>query len=159
VWKSTNFCQSWVSVFDNQNTSSIGALAIDPSNPNVVYCGTGENNSLRSYYPGTGIYKSTNAGANWTFIGLQNSYSFGNIAINPTNTQIIYAAVVGSTRRKNTERGVYKSTNGGLNWSQSLYIADSVGAIDVALTANPNKLFAAMWERQRGKIILNTADR
>lgn len=150
VWKSTNFCSSWVSVFDNQNTSSIGALAIDPVNPNIIYCGTGESNSLRSYYPGTGIYKSTDAGATWSFSGLANTYSFGNIVVNPVNTQIIYAAAVGSTRRKNIERGLYKSTNGGSTWFQSLYVADSVGAIDVVLDpSNPDKVFAAMWERQR----------
>lgn len=150
IWKTTNFCQSWVSVFDNQNTSSIGALAIDPTNANVVYCGTGESNSLRSYYPGTGMYKSTDAGSTWSSIGLDNTYSFGNVVVNPLNTQIIYAAAVGSTRRKNTERGIYKSINGGISWVQSLYIADSVGAIDVIIDPiNPNKLFAAMWERQR----------
>jgi hypothetical protein len=150
LWKSTNFCGSWVSVFDNQNTSSIGAIAIDITNPNVIYCGTGESNSLRSYYPGTGMYKSTDAGATWSFIGLGNTYSFGNIVINPSNPQIVYAAAVGSTRRKNTERGIYKSTNGGSTWTQSLFTADSVGAIDVVLdVSNPNKLFAAMWERQR----------
>ena len=150
VWKSTNFCQNWVSVFDNENTSSIGALAIDPSNPEVIYCGTGEANSLRSYYPGTGMFKSTNGGNSWTNIGLVNSYSFGNIVINPLNTQEVYAAAVGSLRRKNDERGIYKTTNGGLNWTQTLYIADSVGAIDVIIDPNnPSKLFAAMWERQR----------
>ena len=150
VWKSTNFCQSWVSVFDNENTSSIGALSIDPSNPEVIYCGTGEANSLRSYYPGTGMFKSTNGGNTWVNIGLVSSYSFGNIAINPSNTQEVYAAAVGSLRRKNDERGIYKTTNGGLNWTQSLYIADSVGAIDVIIDPNnPSKLFAAMWERQR----------
>ncbi|MCI0473405.1 MAG: hypothetical protein L0Y76_07470, partial [Ignavibacteria bacterium] len=85
VWKSTNFCQSWTSVFDNQNTSSIGALAINLLNPNIIYCGTGEPNSLRSYYPGTGLYKSTNGGANWTSAGLQNTYAIGNISINPAN--------------------------------------------------------------------------
>jgi hypothetical protein len=150
LWKSTNFCATWTSVFDNQNTSSIGAIAIDPVNPNIIYCGTGESNSLRSYYPGTGMYKSTDAGATWTFIGLGNSYSFGNIVIHPSSPQIVYAAAVGSTRRKTTERGIYKSTNGGTNWTQALYIADSVGAIDVVMdVSNPNKLFAAMWERQR----------
>jgi photosystem II stability/assembly factor-like uncharacterized protein len=150
MWKSTNFCQSWVSVFDNQNTSSIGALAIDPSNPEVIYCGTGEANSLRSYYPGTGMFKSTNGGSTWVNTGLVNTYSFGNIVINPSNTQEVYAAAVGSLRRKNPERGIYKSINGGLNWTQSLYIADSVGAIDVIMVpGSPNKLFAAMWERQR----------
>lgn len=150
LWKSTNFCGSWISVFDNQNTSSIGAIAIDIANPNVIYCGTGESNSLRSYYPGTGMYKSTDGGTTWTFIGLENTYSIGSIAINLTNPQIVYVAAVGSTRRKNTDRGIYKSTNGGSTWSQSLYVADSVGAIDVVLDiTNTNKLFAAMWERQR----------
>jgi photosystem II stability/assembly factor-like uncharacterized protein len=150
LWKSTNFCQSWVSIFDGQNTSSIGAFAVDPGNSNILYCGTGEANSLRSYYPGTGIYKSTNGGANWVNIGLAGSYSIGNISIDPLNTQVIYAASVGSLRRKNTERGVYKSTNGGTSWVQSLFIADSVGAIDVVVDpVNPNRVFAAMWERQR----------
>jgi photosystem II stability/assembly factor-like uncharacterized protein len=150
VWKSTNFCQSWVSVFDNQNTSSIGALAIDPSNPETIYCGTGEANALRSYYPGTGMFKSTNGGTTWTFIGLPNSYCFGDIAINPLNTQELYAAAVGSLRHKNPERGLYKSTNGGLNWTLSLFFSDSVGATDVVLDPNtPSKVFCAMWERQR----------
>ncbi len=150
VWKSTNFCASWVSIFDNQNTSSIGALAIDPSNPSIIYCGTGEDNSLRSYYPGTGIYKSTDAGNTWQLIGLPNSFSIGRVVINPSNTQEVYAAAVGALRRTNNERGVYKSTNGGLNWNRVLFVADSVGAIDVILDpTNPSKVFAAMWERLR----------
>ena len=150
VWKSTNFCQSWTSVFNNQNTSSIGALAIDPLNGNVIYCGTGEANSLRSYYPGTGIYKSTDGGATWIFSGLDSSYCFGNIAIDPVNPQIIYAAALGSTRRKTDQRGVYRSSNGGTSWERKLYIADSVGAIDVVIDpSNPSKVIAAMWERQR----------
>ncbi|MFC2092398.1 T9SS type A sorting domain-containing protein [Bacteroidota bacterium] len=150
VWKSTNFCQSWISVFDEQNTSSIGALAIDPQNPETIYCGTGEANSLRSYYPGTGIYKSTNEGNNWTFLGLDSSYSIGNISVNPLNPSEIYVAAVGSLRRKNDQRGVYKSTNSGANWLRSLYIADSVGAIDVAIDpGNPSKVISALWERQR----------
>ncbi|MBK8549750.1 MAG: hypothetical protein IPL53_01310 [Ignavibacteria bacterium] len=150
MWKSTNFCQSWTSIFDDQNTSSIGALAIDPLNPEIIYCGTGESNSLRSYYPGTGIYKSTNGGADWVFIGLDSSYSIGNISINPANTQEIYAAAGGWTRRKNEQRGIYKSTDGGFNWSKKLYHSDSVGAVDVVIDPNnPAKVFAAMWERQR----------
>ncbi len=150
VWKSTNFCQSWVSVFDNQNTSSIGWLAINPLNPQEIYCGTGESNSLRSYYPGTGMYKSTDGGNSWQSIGLTNSYSIGRVVINPSDPQIVYAAALGSLRRRTTERGIYKTTNGGLNWNQMLYVADSVGAIDVILDpTNPNKVFAAMWERLR----------
>jgi len=150
VWKSTNFCQTWVSVFDNQNTSSIGAVAIDPVNPEIIYCGTGEPNSLRSYYPGTGIYKSVNGGINWTFTGLDSSFSTGNIAINPTNPQEIYVAAGGWTRRKNSQRGIYKTTDGGSSWIKSLYLSDSVAAIDVVIDPNNNsKVFAAMWERER----------
>ncbi|MDQ3020224.1 MAG: T9SS type A sorting domain-containing protein [Bacteroidota bacterium] len=150
AWKSTNFCQSLVSIFDNQNTSSIGAIAIDPINPEIIYCGTGEANSLRSYYPGTGIYKSTNGGSNWAFIGLDSSYTIGNIAINPTNSQEIFVASGGWTRRKNLQRGIYKSINGGLNWTRKFFISDSVSAIDVAIDPNnTTKIFAAMWERQR----------
>lgn len=150
VWKSTNFCQSWSSVFDNQNTSSIGALAIDHVNPEIIYCGTGESNSLRSYYPGTGIYKSTNGGSSWTFLGLDSSFTIGNIAINPSNTLELYVAAGGWTRRKNNQRGIYKSTDGGLNWQRKLFMSDSVAAIDVKIDpGNSSKIFAAMWERQR----------
>ncbi|MBP9191679.1 MAG: hypothetical protein KBF96_03930, partial [Ignavibacteria bacterium] len=150
LWKSTDFCQNWSSVFDEQNTSSIGAVAIDPVNPETIYCGTGESNSLRSYYPGTGIYKSTNGGTNWIFSGLDSSYTIGNISINPLNNQEIYAAAGGWTRRKNSQRGIYKSNDGGLTWQKRLYLSDSVGAIDVKVDPqNPSKVFAAMWERQR----------
>jgi len=150
LWKSTNFCQSWTSIFDEQNTSSIGTVAIDPVNPEIIYCGTGESNSLRSYYPGTGIYKSVNGGLNWTFIGLDSSYTIGNISINPNNTQEIFAAAGGWTRRKNPQRGIYRSTDGGSSWSKKLYLSDSVGAVDVVIDPNNTaKIFAAMWERQR----------
>ncbi|HMS65361.1 MAG TPA: T9SS type A sorting domain-containing protein [Ignavibacteria bacterium] len=150
VWKSTNFCQTWTSVFDGQNTSSIGSIVIDPANPETIYCGTGEANSLRSYYPGTGIYKSVNGGSSWTHTGLDSSYSIGNIAINSSNTQEIFVAASGWTRRKNSERGIYKSSDGGLSWTKKLYLSDSVGAIDVAIDpSNNTKVFAAMWEKQR----------
>jgi len=150
LWKSTDFCQSWVSVFDGQNTSSIGAVAIDPVNPDIIYCGTGESNSLRSYYPGTGVFKSTDGGSSWNFIGLDSSFSIGNISVNPQNTQEVYAAAGGWTRRKNEQRGIYKSINGGQSWQRSLYLSDSVGAIDVSVDpSNPSKVYAAMWERQR----------
>ncbi len=150
VFKSTNYCQTYQSIFDDQNTTSIGDIAIDPINSNIIYCGTGEANSLRSYYPGTGMYKSTDAGSSWTFIGLAESNSIGRIAINPLNTQEIYAAALGALRKKNDERGLYKSTNGGLTWNNILYIADSVGVVDVVLDpSDPQKVFAAAWERFR----------
>lgn len=150
IWKSTNNCQTWISIFDNQNTSSIGALAFNPQNPEIIYCGTGEANSLRSHYAGTGVYKSTNGGLNWQFIGLQNSYNIGNIAVNSSNPQEVYVAVLGAARKKNQDRGVYKTSDGGQTWELSFHIADSVGAVDVAIDPfNPSKVFAAMWERQR----------
>jgi len=150
VWKSTNFCQTWSSIFDNQNTSSIGSLVIDPVNPEVLYCGTGEANSLRSHYSGTGIFKSTNGGNNWTFKGLPNSYNIGRISINPLNTSEIFAAVLGAGRKKSPERGLYKSTDSGNSWHLSLFIADSVGAVDVVINSqNPNIVYTAMWERLR----------
>ncbi len=150
IWKSTNFCQTWVSMFDNQNTSSIGAIVINPSNPNILYAGTGEANSSRSTYSGTGVYKSTDAGITWNFSGLDSSFYIGRLAINPSNTQELYCAVMGYLRRKDQQRGVYKTTNGGVSWSQSLFVADSVGAIDVAIDpTTPSRVFAAMWERTR----------
>lgn len=150
LWKSTDFCQTWNSVFDNQNTSSIGAVAIDHLNPEIIYCGTGEANSLRSYYAGTGLYKSTDGGNSWTMIGLDSSYCIGNIAVNPVNSQEIFVAAGGWTRRNNDQRGIYRSTNGGTSWVRSFFIADSVSAIDVAIDpSNPSKIFAAMWERVR----------
>jgi photosystem II stability/assembly factor-like uncharacterized protein len=150
VWKSTNFCATWISLFDNQNTSSVGSLAIDPVNPDIIYVGTGEANSLRSYYPGTGVFKSTNAGTTWFNIGLTESYSIGQIAVNPMNPQELYVAAVGSLRKPTPQRGVYKSTDGGATWAQSLFIADSVGAIDVLLDpVNPTRVYAAMWDRMR----------
>jgi photosystem II stability/assembly factor-like uncharacterized protein len=150
VWKSTDFCRTWTSVFDNQSTSSIGDLAIDPQNPAVLYAGTGEQNSLRSYYPGTGVYKSTDGGASWNLAGLDSSYSIGRIAINPMNPAELYVAAMGSLRRPTQQRGVYKSTDAGATWARVLFVADSVGAIDVVLDpSNPAKVFAAMWERTR----------
>jgi photosystem II stability/assembly factor-like uncharacterized protein len=150
VWKSTNFCQTWISIFDNMNTSSIGSVTFDPSNGNIIYVGTGESNSLRSYYPGTGIYKSTNGGSSWTFLGLADSYSISNIVISPLNTQEVYLSALGALRHPSNERGIYKSVNGGLNWTRVLFISDSVGFIDIVIDPlNPSKLLAASWERTR----------
>jgi photosystem II stability/assembly factor-like uncharacterized protein len=150
VWKSTDFCASWTGLFDNMNTQSIGSLAIDPKHPEVVYCGTGEANSLRSAYPGAGLYKSTDGGQSWTLSGLSASYSIAAIAINPQNTSELYAAVLGAQRKNTPERGVYKSTDAGASWSQSLYISDSCGAVDVVIDQqHPNRVFAGTWERTR----------
>ena len=147
LWKSTNFCQTYTPVFDNTNTTSIGDVAIDPVNPNIIYCGTGEANSLRSYYPGTGIYKSIDAGMTWNYSGLGESNSIGRIAINPFNTNEIYVAALGALRKKNDQRGLFKSTDGGITWNNIIYLGDSVGVVDVVIDPNnPTKVFAASWK-------------
>ncbi len=152
VWKSTDFCSTWRSVFDGQNTMSIGALAIDPGSPGVIYCGTGEANAIRTYYPGTGIYKSTDGGATWTFSGLSESFCIGSIVINPQDTRILYVAAMGSLRRKTDQRGLFRSTDAGTSWERVLFVADSVGAIDVVLDPQePRRIIAATWERQRAE--------
>ena len=115
-----------------------------------MYCGTGESNSLRSYYPGTGMYKSTDGGSTWMAIGLDSSFAIGRITITPANPEELYVAVAGALRRKTPDRGVYKSTDGGTSWTLSLFHSDSVGAIDVVIDpSNPSRVFAAMWERFR----------
>jgi photosystem II stability/assembly factor-like uncharacterized protein len=150
VWKSTDFCQTWTSVFDGMNTSSVGALAIDPVDPQTIYCGTGEANSLRSYYPGTGVYKSTDGGQAWIPLGLDSTFAIGRITINPLNPQELYVAALGALRRKTPDRGLYKSTDGGTTWDLVLFHSDSVGAVDVVIDpSNPARVFAAMWERFR----------
>ncbi len=150
LWKSTDFCLSWSSLFDDQNTQSIGDVAVDPENPLVIWCGTGESNSLRSVYPGTGIYKSTDGGESWELKGLENSYSIARIAVNPENSDIVYAAAMGALRKKNDERGIYKTTDGGESWERVLFHSDSVSAVDVILNPRqPEKVYAAMWERFR----------
>ncbi len=150
LWKSTDFCGSWNSLFDDQNTQSIGDVAVDPENPLVIWCGTGESNSHRSVYPGTGIYKSTDGGESWELKGLENSNSIARIVVNPENTDIVYAAAMGKLRKKNDERGIYKTTDGGESWERVLFHSDSVSAVDVILNPRqPEKVFAAMWERFR----------
>ncbi len=151
VFKSINNGASWTPIFDEQGTPSIGALAIHPHDPQILYVGTGEANGSGDSYPGTGIYKSTNGGSSWTHIGLENSYHIGRIAIHPLCPETVFVAACGKLFGTNPDRGIYKSTNGGLNWERKFFISDSTAAVDVALDpANPEMVYAAMWERFRG---------
>lgn len=150
VFKSTDMGGSWFSIFDSLNVLTIGDIAIDPIDADIIYVGTGEANGGHNNFPGGGVFKSTNAGSTWNFLGLTNTTSTGRIIIHPTNTDIIYLAAVGSYFSPNPERGIYKSTDGGNSWNQSLFISDSTGGIDVVMDPNnPEFLFAAMWERVR----------
>jgi photosystem II stability/assembly factor-like uncharacterized protein len=150
VFKSTDTGLTWVSVFDNQANLSVGDIGIDPVHPDTLYVGTGEANGGHNNFPGGGVYKSTDGGNSWQFVGLENTASIGRIIVDPSNTQRIFLAAVGSYFLPNPERGIYKSEDGGLTWTQSLFISDSTGAIDIIMDPmNPNRLLVAMWERVR----------
>ena len=150
VFKSTDMGTSWFPVFDSLNILTIGDIAIDPVNPDILYIGTGEANGGHNNFPGAGVFKSTDAGKTWRFLGLTNTTSVGRIIVNPANDNIVYLAAVGSYFSPNPERGVYKSTDGGSSWNKSLFVSDSTGAIDIVMNPNnPEFLFVAMWERVR----------
>jgi len=150
VFKSTDTGGSWFPIFDSLAVLTIGDIAIDPINPDIIYVGTGEASGGHNNFPGGGVFKSTNAGLTWSFLGLEETTSIGRILIHPSNTSIIYMAAVGSYFSPNPERGIYKSTDAGATWYQSLFVSDSTGAIDIVMDPNnPDRMMAAMWERVR----------
>jgi photosystem II stability/assembly factor-like uncharacterized protein len=150
VFKSTDMGESWFPIFDSLNVLTIGDIGIDPSNPDIIYVGTGEANGGHNNFPGAGVFKSTNAGLTWQHKGLTKTTSVGRIMVHPTDPDIIYLAAVGSYFAPNPERGIYKSTDAGDSWNKSLFISDSTGAIDIVMDpTNPDFLLAAMWERVR----------
>lgn len=150
VFKSYDMGSTWVPIFDDQAFLPVGDIAVDPVYPDTIYVGTGESNGGHNNLPGGGIYKSINGGASWQFMGLENTVSTGRIVIDPSNTQKIFVASVGSYFGPNPERGVYRSDDGGQTWTSSLFVSDSTGAIDIVIDpVNPQRLMASMWERAR----------
>ncbi len=149
VFKSVDFGVSWTSIFDDEVTLSIGAIAIHPTNPNIIYVGTGEANTAGDTYEGVGIYKSVDAGATWTNIGLPNSARIGRIVLDPLRPDSIYVAVLGKYFGTNPERGVYRSFDGGSSWEQALSIDDSTGCIDIVIDSASGTLVASMWSIYR----------
>ncbi|MCW9097978.1 MAG: hypothetical protein OQJ93_11360, partial [Ignavibacteriaceae bacterium] len=150
VFKSTDMGNNWFPVFDSLAVLTVGDIAIDPQNPDVVYIGTGEANGGHNNFPGGGVFKSTNAGSTWNYLGLEETTSIGRVLVDPTNSNIVYLAAVGSYFAPNEERGVYKSTDGGASWNKSLFVSDSTGAIDIIMDpTSPDKMMATMWERVR----------
>ncbi|MBQ0732834.1 WD40/YVTN/BNR-like repeat-containing protein [Aquimarina celericrescens] len=150
VWKSENGGASFSSIFDD-HAQSIGVVAIDPSDPdNTVWVGTGEIWTRNSVSIGDGLYKSNDGGANWKKMGFENSERISSIEINPKNPNEVYVGVLGALWGDSEDRGVYKTTNGGKNWEQILYVNEKTGANDVIMDpSNPNILYAAMWEFRR----------
>lgn len=152
VWKTTNEGVTWQPIFDQEITTSIGDVTLAPSNPSIIWVGTGEANIFRSSNAGAGVWKSTDAGNSWTHMGLTGTNTIPRIVIHPTNPDIVYVAASGNEWTANPDRGVYKSTDGGRNWQKVLFINDLTGAIDLVMDpSNPNTLYASTWQRVRRK--------
>ena len=150
VFKSINGGDSWTAISDDVPSLSVGDIEVDPWDPDILYLGTGESNSSGDSYAGTGIYKTTDGGTTWDFIGLPESRHIGRIVIDPMNPQRIFVAAMGALFATNPDRGVYRSLNGGESWEQVLFVTDSTGAADLAINPqNPDIVYAAMWERIR----------
>ena len=150
VWKTTNEGTTWRAIFEHAPSTSIGDIAISESNPHIIWVGTGENNSSRSSYSGTGVYKSTDGGKTWKHMGLTDSHHIGRIIVHPQNSDIVYVAAIGHLYSKNRERGIYKTTDGGKNWKEILHVNERTGFIDLAMDlSDSNILYAAAWDRIR----------
>ncbi|MGB5981517.1 MAG: hypothetical protein WBG46_05175 [Nonlabens sp.] len=150
LWKSTNAGTTWKPIFEDEVTASVGAVAVQQSNPSVVWVGTGEGNPRNSLNGGYGIYKSLDGGKSWKSMGLEKTRNIHRVVIDPTDPDVVYAAAIGSPWGEHPERGVFKTTDGGINWKKILYTNDKSGAADLVMDpSNPNKLIAAMWEHKR----------
>ena len=160
LWKTVNNGLSWNCIFHDQASLGIGDMELAPSDPNIIYLGTGENlKKPRNFtLPGTGMYRSKDAGKTWQHIGLEDSWSIGEIAIHPTNPDIVMVAVLGHLWSKNKNRGLYQTTNGGKTWQQVLYKDDATGANDIVIApSKPQIMYASMWEVYPGVSGKNSA--
>jgi photosystem II stability/assembly factor-like uncharacterized protein len=152
VFKSVDQGLNWFPIFDETYIMSIGDLVVDPTNPNIIYVGTGEVNGGGGSvtYGGNGVYKSTDAGTTWNHLGLETTEYISRIIVDPLNPQRIFLGAMGKLFGKNSERGLYRSTDGGTTWENKLFISDSTGCIDIAINlSDPSIVYAAMWERIR----------
>jgi len=153
LWKTTNNGQTFEPIFDFENVFSIGDVTVAPSNPNIVWVGTGEGNNSRSSYWGDGLYKSTDAGKTWKNMGLKESHHIGRIVIHPENVDIVYVAALGHLYSENPERGLYKTTNGGKTWKKVLDVVvrgKNIGVVDVVMDPKHyDILYAATYDKVR----------
>jgi photosystem II stability/assembly factor-like uncharacterized protein len=152
VWKTDNEATTWQPVFEQAPSTAFGDVTLAPSNPSIVWIGTGEQNLFRSSQAGIGVYKSVDAGRTWQHMGLADTSTIARIVIHPANPDIVYVAASGHEWTHNAERGVYKTTDGGKTWQKSLFVDDKTGAIDLVMDpSDPNTLYASTWQRVRYK--------
>src|SRR5437016_3784577 len=150
VWKTTNAGTVWSPIFDGQRIASIGAIAVAPSNPNIIYVGTGETDIRSQNGFGDGVYKSTDAGRTWKNIGLRDTRQIARILVDPRAPDVVYVAALGHTYGPNAERGVFRSTNGGQSWQKVLFTSPEAGAVDLAWDpSNTRVIYATLWNGHR----------
>ena len=151
VWKSDDYGVSWKNVSDGFfETPSIGAIEVAINDPNIVYVGTGSDGLRSNVISGKGVYKSIDAGETWEHIGLRETGQIGAVEIDPTNNNVVWVAAIGNAFRANNERGIYKTSDGGINWERVLFVSDKVGFSDLELLpGNPNVVYAAAWKAER----------
>ncbi len=150
IFKTINNGISFDPIFDNNDALGVGDLVLSQLDPNVMYVGTGEKNSSRSSYAGSGIYKTTDGGKTWKHLGLTATHHISRVILHPEDDNTVWVASAGALYSKNDSRGVYKSTDGGNSWKKTLYINDSTGIIDLVINPqNPQQLWASSWERTR----------
>ena len=151
VWKTDDAGQYWRNISDGYfNTASIGALAVSEADPNVIYAGTGEATIRIDVSHGDGVYKSTDAGRSWSHIGLEDTRHIGKVRIHPQDPDTVFVAALGHAFGRNQQRGVFRSTDGGENWEQVLFVSDKAGAVDLSIDVNnPRIIYATIWEAYR----------
>jgi photosystem II stability/assembly factor-like uncharacterized protein len=151
VWKSTDYGRVWTPIFDDQPTGSIGAIAVAPSDGNVIYVGSGEGLQRPDLSVGDGVYKSTDAGRTWRAMGLAEGRQIASILVDPRDPRRVFVAVLGHPYGANAERGVFRSTDGGETWQKVLFKDEDTGAVDLAFDpANPQKIYAVLWAARQG---------
>jgi photosystem II stability/assembly factor-like uncharacterized protein len=151
VWKSDDYGRIWTPIFDHESTQSIGAIAVAPSNPNIIYVGSGEGLHRPDLSVGNGIYKSTDAGKTWTHLGLRDGFQIPALAVDPRDPDRVFAAVLGHPYGPNEERGLFLSTDGGQNWQKAIYQDENTGASNIEIDpSNPDVMYVSMWEAREG---------
>src|SRR3954470_11449303 len=151
LFRTTNNGASWTPITDGKvPVASTGSVAVAESDPNTIYLGTGSDDIRSNVSTGRGVYKTTDGGQSWSFMGLYDAGQIGAVRIHPTNPNVVWVAAIGDAFKNNAERGVFKTTDGGKTWRKVLFLGDSIGAADIELNpSNPDVVYAWMWRGQR----------